>query len=215
MLERQTYPDYEPLFNVRFHDKDAKLLTKQDYHIGRCTRMAWRSGACVRASGRGPVDYARHRMDDHVLGPCKHITGERDDRAIYGEPICLSHPWVQVLRRRPRAQTRTQSSRVPLETCGSAGLNHASELPDTLFGNLAMYLHDTPVNETLPAKTLSEQRLDRMYWVHWSEGRLDIPVVILGRVREDLLAVVRNGLAEEYVHLTHCMLGRKRVGVME
>jgi len=157
--------------------------------------MALRLNACVRASGPGPVGYARCRKDDPLQGPCKHITGVLGDRAIHEGLICLSHPWVHVRQRRPRAETRTQTSRVPLATCGSAKLGRALELTHILFENLAMYLHYAPVNETLPAKTLSGQRLDRMYWAHESDELLDSPVVILVHVREDLLAVLRNDLA--------------------
>ncbi len=78
-----------------------------------------------------------------------------------------------------------------------------------------MYLHDAPVNETLPSKTLSEKQPDRMYWGHGLGVRLDSPVVIMFHVREDLLAVFRNGFAEEHVHLSHRTLGRRRVDGME
>jgi len=58
-----------------------------------------------------------------------------------------------------------------------------------------MYLHYAPVNETLPAKTLSG-RLDRMYCAHELDELWDSPVVILVHVREDQLAVLRNDLAK-------------------
>jgi len=70
-----------------------------------------------------------------------------------------------------------------------------------VFENLAVYLHSAPVNETLPAKTLRNQRLDQMYWDRVSDVLLGSPVVILVHVWEDLLTVVRNGFAEEHVHL--------------
>ena len=94
-------------------------------------------------------------------------------------------------------------------------LRHASESPDIIFGNLEVYLHAAPVNETLPAKTRSDQRLDQMYWDHEAGILLYSPVVILVHVRGDLLAVVRSGFAEEHVHLTDRTLGERSVDIMD
>lgn len=90
-----------------------------------------------------------------------------------------------------------------------------SALPDMVFEKLGMYLHDAPVHGTLPSKTLNEKRPDRMYWGHDSGALLGNPVVIMTHVREDLLVVVRNGFAEEHVHLSYRTSGRRWVDGME
>ena len=214
-MKRQTYPGYEPPLSLRFNDNDAKLLTRQDYHIGRCTRMAWRLNACVCVPEPGPVDYAGHRINDPLRGLCKYITGVPDDRAIDGGSTCLSHQWVQFRQKRPRAEKRIFATPLPLVIHAGVELNYVSELPDIVYENLATYLYDTPMNETPPAKTLSDQRPDKMYQGHESGALLDNAVVILFHVREGLLAVDRNGFADDHVHLSDHMLGRRRVGVLE
>ena len=107
-------PGYAPSLNLRFRTNDAKLLTRQDYRIGRRTGMAWRLSACVCAPGPGPVEYARYRINDLLRGPCKHITGIQDDRAIDGGSIYLSYPWAQFRQKQPRAEKRIYANRVPL-----------------------------------------------------------------------------------------------------
>ena len=211
-MKRQTYPGYEPPLNLRSNNDDAELLTRQDCHIGRCIRMAWRLNACVCAPEPGPVDYAGYRINDHLQGPCKHITGVQDVQAIDGGSTCLSYPWVQFRQKRPRAEKRIFATHVPHVIYAGVELNHMSELPDIVFENLSMYLYDAPVNETPPAKTLIDQRPHRMYWGHDSGVLLNSGVVILFHVREVLVAVGRNGFADEHVRRT---LGRRRVGVME
>jgi hypothetical protein len=177
--------------------------------------MAWRLNACERVSGPGPVEYAWHRINDPLRGPCKRITVVQDDRAMHGGPICPSYPRVHVHQKRPRAQRRIFASCVPLVIYAGVELNYASELPDMVLENMAVYLHAAPMNETLLAKTRSDQRLDQMYWDHEPGRVLDSPVVILVHVREDLLAVVRNGCAEGHVHLTDRTLEQKRVDILE
>jgi hypothetical protein len=90
------------------------------------------------------------RMDRHLRELCKRRSGARDVRAIDGESICLSHPWVQVRQRGSKVQTKMRASRVPLATIYPG---HALRLPKMDFGDLVLYLHRPPVNETLPLKT--------------------------------------------------------------
>ena len=150
-MTRQTYPGYEPPLNLRCNSNDAELLTRQDYHIGRCTRKAWHLNACVCELEPGPVDYAGYRIIDPLRGPCKRIPGVQGGRAIDGGSTCLSHLWVQFRQKRPRAEKRIFATRVPRVIYAGVELNRVSESPDIAFENLAMYLYGASVNETPPA----------------------------------------------------------------
>ena len=141
-MERQTYPGYEPPLNLRSNNNDTELLTRQDCHIGHCIHMAWRLNACVRAPEPGPVDYAGYRINDPLWGPCKHITGVQDVRAIDEGSTCLSHPWVQFRQIRPRAETRTFATHVPLVIYAGVELSVGPEYWWDTLGPQYCWYHD-------------------------------------------------------------------------